>query len=255
MKKAVDSQKYLNENKLNVDGVKGIRLLENEEAELLTGSDSGVNDKQFVDQCLNSIARSTGGLSRATLTQDFEASYSASRAALISFHSQAENLGCYIVDDWLRSVYAIWLEDVILSGQLPIPNYPNPQDAWMHFVLNRELYCGAEFRGPAQREIDQAKQIAYWQGRRNLGAFTFEDFYNSTGTDWQAQFRQQFSEMKYLDQLIETCELKHINPLTFIHGNLDSMNPNVLRDPDDRKTTTKQTTGEAQRALEWTKTQ
>lgn len=223
LKKAVDSQQHLNGADFSMDGAKAIRLMGDETAELLTGSESGVNDKQFVDQCLSSIARSTGGLSRATLTQDFEASYSAARASLISFYRQAENLGCFIVDDWLRSVYTIWLEDVILSGQIQIPNYPSPIEAWAHFVANRELYCGAEFCGPARDEIDQAKQMTYWRERRNLGAFTYQGFYDSRGTDWQEEIRQQFEEMKFIDGLIAECDLEHLDPIAFIQGKLDAV--------------------------------
>ena len=222
MKKALDSQKYLNGNQLNVDGVKGIRLLENEDAELLTGSDAGVNDKQFVDSCWASIARSVGH-SRSTVTQDFEKSYSAARAALISFYAEVEKLAEFIVDDWLRSVYTIWLEDVILSGQLPIPNYPDPVDAWAHFILNREWYCEAQFCGPAKREIDQAKAMTFWRERKNLGSFTFQEFYDAYGRDWQQELRQQFKEMKFLDFLISECDFEHIDPIAFMQGKLEAV--------------------------------
>ena len=221
MKKALDSQTYYNQNSLTVDGVKGIRLLPDEEAEILTANQAGINDKQFVDECLSTIGRSLG-LSKATITQDFEASYSAARATLISFYRQAENMGHYIVDDWLQSVYAMWLEDNIQSGRIQVPNYPDSGDAWMHFVLNREWYCGAEFMGPARDEIDQAKAMTYWKSRKDLGAFNLQEFYDSRGKDWQNEVKQQFEEMKFLDKLITECPLTHIDPLSFIHGKIEA---------------------------------
>lgn len=223
MKRAADSQKYINDTSMNFDGAKAIRLLPDEDAEILTANQATMNDKQYVDECLSSIARSTGGLSRATLTQDFEASFSAARATLISFYRQCENMGQFIVDDWTQSVYSIWLEDVIESGRLAIPNFPNATNAWMHFVLNRELYCAASFQGPARDEIDQAKAMAYWRERKNLGAFSLQEFYDARGKEWRDEIDQQFEEMKYLDALIDNCKLKHIDPIAHMTGNLEAV--------------------------------
>lgn len=235
LKKAVDSQKMINDSNINIDGVRGFRLLENEEAQLLTGSQSGVNDKQFVDENLTCIARSLG-ITKSTLTQQFESSYSAARAEMISFYRNCENLGVNIVDDWLQSVYTMWLEDVIESGRLQIPNYPIPVDAWMQFTMHREWYCGAEFCGPARDEIDQAKSMTYWRERKNLGAFTYQEFYDSRGRDWQDMMRQQFEEAKYLDNLIAECPLQNIDPIAFIQGKLEAViteAPQVVTDNNE----------------------
>ena len=217
MKHVLDSQTFHNKNNTNLDGVKALRLLENETAEVLTANQSGINDKQFVDDNLTKIARSVGGMSKATLTQNFESSFSAARGTLISFYRQCENLGTYIVDDWTLSVYANWLEGVILSGALKIPNYPNPFDAWAHFITNREWYCRAEFHGPGRDEIDQAKAMAYWEKRKQLGLMTLEGFYNSKGSDWKVEVRQQIEELKFIDTLLDGLELKNINnPLAYL---------------------------------------
>lgn len=235
LKMAHESQEAMNDANFNMDGVKAFRLLENEEAEILTANSAATNDKQFTEGCLSAVGRNVGGLSRATLTQDFDTSYSAARATLISFYRQAENLGYFIVDDWLQSVYALWLEDVIESGRLRIPKYPEAFNAWMHFVTNREWYCNAQFRGPARDEIDQAKSMTFWRERKNLGVFTFSEFYDSRGLEWQDEMKQQFEEMKFLDKLIGECPLDHIDPIAFIQGKLEAVTveaPNNATQPE-----------------------
>lgn len=235
MQKAVQSQELLNDSPLKVDGAKFFRLMENEEAQILTGSEANLDDKTFVDGCLQVIARATGGHSRATLTQDFEASFSAARAALISFYRQCEMHGHFIVDDWLQSVWSVLLEDAIQLGIIPIPNYPNPAEAWMHFVLNRELYCRATFIGPGRDEIDQAKSLAYWQGRKELNAFNLQGFHDSVGQDWQEEILQTFEEMKFIDAQIDACELKHIDPLQYLGLTADAVVPIPTQQPEEQE--------------------
>ncbi len=222
LEKAVQSQELLNTNGLNFDGAKAIRLLDSEKADIVTASQAGVNDSTFVENCMTPIARSLG-LSPNTLTQNFEASFSASRATLLSFYRQCENYGHYIIDDWLTSVYAMWLEDVIESGRLSIPSFADPTEAWLHFTGNREWYCNAQFSGPARDEIDQAKMMTFWREVKNLGAFTFQKFHDSRGDDWQEIIIQQFEEMQFIDNKIETCPLKHIDPIAFMQGKLDAV--------------------------------
>ena len=194
------SQEYLNAAGIKLDGAKALRLVGDEKAEILTGSEASVNDEQFVKERFMSIARCLGH-SRATLTQDFEASYSAARAAMLSFYRQCEHLGG-IVSDWLERIFCVLMEDWILSGQLKVPNYPDPTDAWMHFVLNRDAYSSATFRGPKRDEIDTAKTAQGAKIEQDIGAFCFEEYFDKhKGQDWKDAFKQQFAELKEFNRL------------------------------------------------------
>ena len=228
MKKAVQSQRIANETKLNIDGTKAIRLLENEELEVVTASTSSNNDKQFVDDCLNDIARSTG-MSKSTLTQDFDASFSSARASLISFYREVDNLGCYIVDDWTQSVYTVWLEDVIQSGRLVIPGYPNPMEAWMHFVMERESYCNASFCGPARMEIDATKAAQAAKVEQEIGGFSYQEYYDThKGVDYKDAFKQKFEELKEWNKLLVDCgyeALTKYEALVFLRPNFSTISP------------------------------
>ena len=224
LERATMSQMYHNQNGIDLDGAKAIRLLDGEEAQILTGSEASMNDKQFVDECHTEMARSFGS-TKSNLTQNFEASYSAARAEMISFYRTCENYANYIVNDWLQSVTTMWLEDVIQSGRLSVPNYPDPNLAWLHFAANRELYCNANFHGPARDEIDQAKTMAYWEKRKQAGVFNYEEFYNSKGMDWRQAISQQFEELKFIDNMISNCEFQNISdPLSFIMPDLQQTN-------------------------------
>ena len=211
MKKVAESQELIDGSNFGFDGTKAIRLLENEEAELLTANTSTNDDKQFQDGCITEVARATGA-SRAVVTQDFEASYSAARGVMISFYRQVDNLGHYIVDDWTSSVYAIWLEDKIQTGQIAIPNYPDPMDAWMHFVLNRESYCGVSFSGPAREEIDAAKTAQAAKIEQEIGGFCYQEYFDRyKGKDYEDAFKQQFTELKKWNDLLVANGYERLN--------------------------------------------
>ena len=211
MKKVAQSQELINQSDFGFDGTKAIRLLENEEAELLTANTSSNDDKQFQDGCITEVARATGA-SRAVVTQDFEASYSAARGVMISFYRQVDNLGHYIVDDWTSSVYAIYLEDKIQSGQMAVPNHSDPTEAWAHYVLNREAYCGVGFSGPAREEIDYAKTTQGAKLEQEIGGFCYQEYFDRyKGRDYEDAFKQQFVELRKWNELLESNGYERLN--------------------------------------------
>lgn len=86
------------------------------------------------------------------LLKKFNASYSASRAALLeawkAFKMRREWLG----DDFCRPIYEVWLSEAVARGRIYAPGFfTNP--------VIRAAYLGSEWLGPSQGQLDPVKEI------------------------------------------------------------------------------------------------
>ncbi len=86
------------------------------------------------------------------LLKSFNASYSASRAALMeawkAFKMRREWLG----DDFCRPIYEVWMSEAVARGRIYAPGFfDNP--------AIRAAYLGSEWLGPSQGQLDPVKEI------------------------------------------------------------------------------------------------
>lgn len=86
------------------------------------------------------------------LLKRFNASYSASRAALLeawkSFRMRRE----WLADDFCRPIYAVWMSEAVARGRIYAPGFfTNP--------AIRAAYLGSEWIGPSQGQLDPVKEI------------------------------------------------------------------------------------------------
>ena len=86
------------------------------------------------------------------LLKKFNASYSASRAALMeawkSFRMRRE----WLADDFCRPIYAVWMSEAVARGRIYAPGFfTNP--------AIRAAYLGSEWLGPSQGQLDPTKEI------------------------------------------------------------------------------------------------
>lgn len=86
------------------------------------------------------------------LMKAFDASYSASRAALLEAWKAFKMRREWFVDDFCKPVYEIWLHEAVARGRIQAPG----------FFLNaeiREAWMGSEWIGPSQGQLDPEKEI------------------------------------------------------------------------------------------------
>ncbi len=86
------------------------------------------------------------------LLKSFNASYSASRAALLeawkSFRMRRE----WFANDFCRPAYEIWMAEAVARGRIYAPGFfTNP--------ATRAAYLGSEWIGPSQGQLDPVKEI------------------------------------------------------------------------------------------------
>ena len=127
-----------------------------------------------------------------TLLKEFNASYSASRAALMeaweAFHGRREML----INMFCQPVYEIWLSEAVAIGRIKAPGFftdPRLRAAW----------CRAQWLGPVQGQLDPTREVkadilAVSQGFKTHEQVTRE----YGGGDWHDNVEQLAAENEAL---------------------------------------------------------
>lgn len=87
------------------------------------------------------------------LLMSFNASYSASRAALLEAWKGFRMRRDWLTDDFCRPVYEIWLTEAVARGRIVAPGF-------LVDPIIRQAYLGSEWIGPSQGQLDPTKEVA-----------------------------------------------------------------------------------------------
>ena len=87
------------------------------------------------------------------LLMSFNASYSASRAALLEAWKGFRMRRDWLTDDFCRPVYEIWLTEAVARGRISAPGF-------LTDPIIRQAYLGSEWIGPSQGQLDPTKEVA-----------------------------------------------------------------------------------------------
>lgn len=129
------------------------------------------------------------------LLKEFNASYSASKAALEEFWEYAKERRASFVDDFCQPTYEQWLAEAVARGRIKAPGFftdPTIRAAW----------CGARWDGPAMTQLDPVKEatadkIAVEHGWKTNEQVTREHY----GGDWRANVEVIRREKEMLSSL------------------------------------------------------
>lgn len=86
------------------------------------------------------------------LIKKFDASYSASRAALLEAWKSFKMYRQWFVSDFCNPVYEIWLSEAIARGRVEAPGF-------FEDPLVREAWLRCEWIGPSQGQLDPVKEV------------------------------------------------------------------------------------------------
>ena len=165
------------------------------------------NPKMPVQQYGNYVSKLQQGLARcfghtyATFTQDWTATnFSGARAGFIGVNRVVENIAADCAEPFSCAGYNAWLEDVVTSGELQVPNMDTVTASLM-FYADRESWVCCSFRGPAKEEIDKQKQAAAFKTEMELGVFTAERYCDTVlAQDWRDVYDQKIEEECYWNE-------------------------------------------------------
>ena len=86
------------------------------------------------------------------LLKSFNASYSASRAAMLEAWKAFKMRREWLADDFCRPIYEVWMSEAVARGRIYAPGFfDNP--------MIRSAYLGSEWLGPSQGQLDPVKEI------------------------------------------------------------------------------------------------
>lgn len=118
------------------------------------------------------------------LLKSFNASYSASRAALLEAWKAFKMRREWFANDFCRPVYEIWLAEAVARGRIQAPGFFTDP-------LIRAAWLGSEWIGPSQGQLDPTKEISAEILANQQGYSTREQStIRLNGGQWEANMRQ-----------------------------------------------------------------
>jgi len=129
------------------------------------------------------------------LIKHFSSSYSASRAAMLDFYKDCLAEREEFSEAFCQPIYEAFLEEAVLKGRVVAPGYLT--DPYM-----RLAYSGAYWRGPAQGQIDEVKEVNAANLRVRYGFSTKQDeAMKLSGQDYKDIMKRQAEEKKIAEDL------------------------------------------------------
>lgn len=126
------------------------------------------------------------------LLKKFNASYSASRAALMEAWKGFRMRRTWLVDDFCRPVWELFVTEAVATGRLTAPGFFTDP-------LIRAAYLGCEWIGPSQGQLDPTKEITAELLAIEAGITTREAAaMRINGSDWDENVRRLAREEEAL---------------------------------------------------------
>lgn len=128
-----------------------VALGENEEANAVNPG----RPNQAFDGFVTSICRQIGAaleIPYEVLLKHFTSSYSASRGALLEAWKMYKMRRKWLIADFCQPIYEEWLAEAVAKGRIYAPGFFDDP-------IIRKAYCGAEWIGPSQGQIDPLKEV------------------------------------------------------------------------------------------------
>ncbi|MEA5041368.1 MAG: phage portal protein [Oscillibacter ruminantium] len=99
------------------------------------------------------------------LVKNFNASYSASRGALLEAWKMFRMYRTWLSNDFCQPIYEEWFSEAVAKGRIPAPGFfADP--------IRRKAYTGAEWNGPAQGLLNPVQEVTAAEKRVENGFST-----------------------------------------------------------------------------------
>jgi lambda family phage portal protein len=118
------------------------------------------------------------------LVKNFNASYSASRGALLEAWKMFRMYRTWLADDFCQPIFEEWMAEAVAKGRIAAPGFfANP--------VIRKAYCNAEWNGPAQGLLNPVQEVTAAKMRVENGfSNRTREAMELTGSDFNANVTQ-----------------------------------------------------------------
>lgn len=129
------------------------------------------------------------------LLKQFDASYSASRAALLEAWKMFKMRRAWLASDFCQPIYEEWFSEAVAKGRIYVPGFfDNP--------AVKKAYCNAEWCGPSPGQLDPVKEANAAKIRVEQGFSTrTRETIELTGGDFYKNHRQRLKEENLRQEL------------------------------------------------------
>jgi lambda family phage portal protein len=132
------------------------------------------------------------GLPFEMVVMMFSTSFSASRAAMNMATANFKTQRDWLTYDFCQPVYEEFMANIVAKGFIKAPGFfDNP--------ILRRAYCLAKWSGPADLQIDAAKELQAYEKAIGLGAMTYSDVANKFGSDFRQNAQVLHEEQQIYD--------------------------------------------------------
>lgn len=129
------------------------------------------------------------------LLKEFNASYSASRAALLEAWKSFKMYRNWFSTDFCQPVYELWMHEAVARGRITAPGFWNDP-------LIRDAWLKAEWIGPSQGQLDPIKEVNAEILAVANGFTTHEDAaVRLNGSDWNSNMEKLEREQMKIQSL------------------------------------------------------
>ena len=139
------------------------------------------------------------------LLKEFNASYSASRAALLEAWKSFKMYRNWFATDFCQPVYELWMHEAVARGRISAPGFWNDP-------LVKEAWFKAEWIGPSQGQLDPVKEVNAEILAVAHGFTTNEDAaIRLNGSDWNSNIAKLERENNRKQSLMPEKQVKVSN--------------------------------------------
>ncbi|MBU5438299.1 phage portal protein [Tissierella sp. MSJ-40] len=137
------------------------------------------------------------------LVKNFNASYSASRGALLEAWKMFRMYRTWLANDFCQPIFEEWLAEAVAKGRISAPGFfADP--------IIRKAYCGAEWNGPAQGLLNPVQEVTAAEKRVQNGFSTRDrEAMEMAGSDFYRNIQQLKQEEKLMKEVRDIGETEN----------------------------------------------
>ena len=154
---------------------------------------------------------------RDILLKEFNASYSASRGALLEAWKSFKMYRTWFVNDFCNPIYEVWLSEAIALGRINAPGFFNDR-------AKREAWLGTQWIGPSQGQLDPVKEINAEILACEYGFSTYAgSALRINGSAFASNIDALAKERKRLEEVVPKEEVGAVNALVKENARLQAL--------------------------------
>lgn len=128
------------------------------------------------------------------IVKQFSSNYSASRGAILEAWKMFKMYRNWIANDFCQPIYEEWFAEAVAKGRILAPGFFDDP-------IIRKAYCGAEWNGPSQGQLDPVKEVQAAELRvQNRFSTRQRETVELTGGDFVANVEQSKREEQLMKE-------------------------------------------------------